>query len=300
MAVAEHPTWAAAAAAVGVSPSALSQGLGELERRLGIDLFERDGRRRLLRDSAAPAVRHARQVIGLTSDLAGWAERIRTGASGRVRLGMIDAAAVVHLPEAVRTFRVEHPDVDVHLRVSPSAELLELLEGGHLDLAVCVDPPTGRSSFDIEPLLTEELAVYGPPGQAVDDVSAWGPWVLFPDGSHTRSLVMDALRPTGARLDVVGESHQPDVLCEMVRLGTGWTVLPRSQATVAGRPLAAGPTLLTRSLVVATRHGSSRDPAVDQLARQFLTAVSPTPPRGITGPTAGPSRPARGRTTRRR
>ena len=41
VAVADAPTWADAANAVGVSASALSQGLAELERRIGIDLFER-------------------------------------------------------------------------------------------------------------------------------------------------------------------------------------------------------------------------------------------------------------------
>ena len=49
VAVADAPTWSVAAERVGVSPSALSQGLGELERRIGVSLFEPDGRRRVLR-----------------------------------------------------------------------------------------------------------------------------------------------------------------------------------------------------------------------------------------------------------
>ena len=44
VAVDEAPTWARAAEAVGVSPSALSQGLAELERRLGVALFDRESR----------------------------------------------------------------------------------------------------------------------------------------------------------------------------------------------------------------------------------------------------------------
>ena len=42
VAVAEEPTWALAAQRVGVSASALSQGLAELERRVGVALFERE------------------------------------------------------------------------------------------------------------------------------------------------------------------------------------------------------------------------------------------------------------------
>ena len=71
VAVAEEPTWAAAAERVGVSASALSQGLAELERRVGVALFDRDGRRRLVRDRPPPpVVAHARQVLALTHDLA--------------------------------------------------------------------------------------------------------------------------------------------------------------------------------------------------------------------------------------
>ncbi|MGA0870445.1 MAG: LysR family transcriptional regulator, partial [Planctomycetota bacterium] len=95
VAVADHPTWAVAAESVGVSASALSQGLAEFERRLGVDLFERDGRRRSIRPSVGPVLDHARQVLALTGDLAGWAARIRTAASGSVRVGMIDVAAVI-------------------------------------------------------------------------------------------------------------------------------------------------------------------------------------------------------------
>src|SRR5688572_9851599 len=109
VAVDESATWARAAALVGVTPSALSQGLAELERRLGVALFDREGRRRQLRPAATPVVAHARQVLGLTADLSRWAERLRRGVAGRVRLGMIDAAAVVHFPEHLRAFRAEHP-----------------------------------------------------------------------------------------------------------------------------------------------------------------------------------------------
>ncbi len=277
VAVAEAPSWAVAADRVGVSPSALSQGLAELERRIGVPLFERDGRRRRIRDSAAPAVSHARHVLGLTGDLADWADRLREGHGGRLRLGMIDAAAVGHHSDVVRTFRLEHPDVDLRLRVAPSAPLIDLLVSGDLDLVVCVDPPSAIDGIDTEPLLTEDLAVYGPPGVTIGEPATWGPWVLFPVGSHTRAVVVDALARLGSPLEVAAESHQPEVVREMVRLGSGWTVLPTIQAEHGDRPLPPGRLLTTRRLVLATRRNSVRDPAVDELAER-LRQVSASPP----------------------
>lgn len=278
VAVDDAPTWARAAAAVGVSASALSQGLAELERRLGVPLFDRDSRRRRLRPAAAPVLAHARQVLGLTGDMARWADRVRRGVAGRVRVGMIDAAAVVHFPDHLQAFRAAHPDIELLLRVAPSATLFKLLVAGHVDLVVGVAPPRPDPQASVVALRTETLAVYGPPGQAVGRPATWGPWVLFPGGSHTRALVVAELRRLGAPLDVVAESHQPEVLREMVRLGTGWTVLPTAQAEDGHRPLHGGRPLLTRQLVLATRTSATHDPAVDLLARQ-LRRERPTRPR---------------------
>jgi DNA-binding transcriptional LysR family regulator len=269
VAVDEAPTWAKAAEAVGVSPSALSQGLAELERRLGVALFDRDARRRQIRPSAVPVLAHARQVLGLTADLARWADRLKRGVAGRVRVGMVDVAAVVHLPDRLQAFRAAHPEVELHLRIAPSAALLKLLTAGQLDLAVCVAPPRAHPEFTIQPLLTETLSVYGPPGRRLGPPATWGPWVLFPTGSHTRSLVASELRRLGAPMEVVAESHQPEVLREMVRIGAGFTVLPSAQAEAGHRRLDQGRAIATRQLVIATRATAIRDPAVDLLVGQL-------------------------------
>ena len=270
VAVADSPTWATAAASVGVSPSALSQGLAELERRIGLELFESVGRRRILRVTANAALDHARQVVSLTQDLTDWAERLRTARTGTVRLGMIDVAAVVHFPDVLRAFRAERSSVEFTLSVAPSRTLIHDVQAGRLDLAVCVEPPAPVAGIDTVALLSEPMVVFGPPGAAIGSPSQWGPWVLFPAGSHSRQLVVDRLVKLGAPVDIAAESHQPDVLREMVLLGLGWTVLPRSQGGVDPVQLSVGDKILERRLVLARRSGSVRDPAADELAARLL------------------------------
>lgn len=263
VAVADAPTWSVAAERVGVSPSALSQGLAELERRIGVTLFEAQGRRRVLRSAVEPVLDHARQVVALTSDLVEWSDRLRTARSGRVRLGMVDVAAVDHYPDVLRRFRAEHPDVELSLFVSPSADLLADLRAGMLDLVVCVDPPEWPPGIDVEPLRDEPIVVLAPTGTTIGDPVEWGPWVVFPADSHTRRQIIDRLREIGAPLDVAAESHQASVLCQMVLLGLGWTVLP---ASADDGTLVRGPTLFDRRLVLARRAGAVTDPAADHLA----------------------------------
>jgi DNA-binding transcriptional LysR family regulator len=272
----EADSWADAAAAVGVSPSALSQGLAELERRLGVALFARQGRRRVPTEAAAVVLEHAHAVLARTQDLARWAERRQAGAAGTVRVGMIDAAATIHCAAAMAAYRAASPAVDLHLQVSPSGQLLRDLAAGRLDVVVCVAPAALADGISARPLLDEDLAVYAP-----DEASprAWGPWVTYPVGSQTRTLVLDALHAhvgrSGGTVTVVAESHQPEVLAQMVALGIGWSVLPVAQVERSGvslRRVGKG-AFAKRSLVVARRADGPADAAIDALVDALVEAV---------------------------
>ncbi len=280
-AVTRSDSWAAAADELGVSPSALSQGIAELERRLGISLFERQGRRRVLAADAAPAVAYARRVLAETRDFGDWVELRRSGRVGSLRVGMIDVGAVHHFPDQLAAFGTAHPDVELRLVVASSSGLLAQLAAGELDLVVCVDPasplrPDGRSSeFTFVELLREPLAAYAPPGHKTGRPKTWGPWVTFPADSFTRQAIRLALRDLGAPFEVVAESHQPEVLREMVRLSLGWTVLPEVQAESGDRPLApATKTPVAERLLVGARRTSATNPLIGELVAQLVEGVA--------------------------
>ena len=198
IAVAEENTWADASEAVGVTPSALSQGLAELERRVGVSLFDRVGRRRILHPNAEILLDHARQVISLTSDLAKWSDRMRNANEGTIRVGMIDIAAVNYFQGVLKDFRIEHPSLNFHLNVSPSRPLIDALQRGQLDIVVCIEPDYEIKGIQIEPLLTETLSIYKPGGGPLGSPNKWGPWVLFPESSNTRKIISAALKERGS------------------------------------------------------------------------------------------------------
>lgn len=301
-------TLAEAAEELQISASALSQGLTELERRTGLELFERQGRNRVLNGQGQEAVTHAERILSGVRDMSLWARSAATGEVGQVRLGMIDIAAVNYFPGTLLDFRAARPDVELHLTVAPSATLVAGLLEGRLDAAVIVDPPgstagpgTDGSPIDgqdgpqaddaesvivMDELLTEELAIYAPavegpsgPGpkgrrSAAGPPSSWGPWVTFPRDSHTRRHVATALRELGAEFVVEAESNQPDVLRQMVNLGMGWTVLPVLQAETEPNPLvrARRKPLLTRRLMIARRRTASGRAVIDLIERLRLAA----------------------------
>jgi DNA-binding transcriptional LysR family regulator len=84
--------------------------------------------------------------------------------------------------------------------------------------------------------------------------ASWSRWI---------AVITSALRELGATFDVVAESHQPEVLREMVALGMGWTVLPIAQGR--GLTPARGKPIAERRLVVARRIGAPPHPGADAL-----------------------------------
>lgn len=266
VAIEQADTWADAAAAVGVSPSALSQGIAELERRLGVALFERDGRRRVPTRDHAEVLRYAEQTVAATRDLAQWVDQRRGGRAGRVRLGLIDAAATHHCRDVLREYRDARPDVELRLTVGPSSALLRDLGRADLDLVVCIQPPETPPGMTVSPILDDPLAVLAPAGSDATRPSDWGPWVTFPSGSHTRTLVADALADLGTGFDVVAESHQPEVLREMVLLGLGWTVLSLTGIGPVDGLRVVRRELTGRRLVLVRRTGAAPDQTADDLA----------------------------------
>jgi DNA-binding transcriptional LysR family regulator len=117
LAVARRRSFAAAARELGVSPSALSQSVRQLEARLGVTLLTRTSRnvavtdagRRLL-DHAGPAVDQALESLTAVS--------LKPGeVSGRVRLSVPTAAVSIVLDGLLPRFVERHPKIEVEIRV---------------------------------------------------------------------------------------------------------------------------------------------------------------------------------------
>jgi len=254
-----------AADALHVSQPALSQAIAELERRLGVALFERAGRGRRPTAAGEEAIQFAGTVLALAEAFAHRLDAYRSGDRGPLSVGMIDAASLYVLPDVVRRFREEHPAVDLKVAVASSTELIRRLRSFALDLAFVVGPVEEPDLHAIE-VLREPLYIYRATGETGDPGEA--SWVLYPDGSRTRTIIDGGFARIGIRPRVTLESGNPQVLRQMVTMGLGWSVLP--PAIAEHEPAASGVQrgeLLAERLLYVVRRRSS---AVDPRAEAFL------------------------------
>jgi DNA-binding transcriptional LysR family regulator len=270
-AAARATSFTAAAAELGMSQPALSQALGELERRVGVALFEPTGRQRRLTGDGAEVAAFAERVLAEAGELRERLAALAGGEAGSLRVGMIDAASLYVLPGAIRRYRSAHPDVELELRVDTSSSLMAQLRAFELDVVFAVGP--ADADFVGIEVLREPLHLYAPPG-TVDpsrppaDVE----WALYEGGSRTRGLIDEGLARLAIRPRVSLESGNPQVLRQVVELGLGWSVLPPGVAEdaraieVAGAAV-RGPQVAERALVAMRRSGAPPHPRVAALLR---------------------------------
>lgn len=266
-AVAQRGSVTRAAAALSVSQPALSQGLAELERRLGTPLLEAAGRGRRLTAAGLEVLAFAERTLADAAELQARLRADAAGEGGTLRVGMIDAASLYLLPGVIRAYRVAHPGVALQVRVATSGELVAGLRAFELDLAFAVGPPD--EDLDAVAVAREPLVLCGPPGAGRGSPPADADWALYPAGSRTRALVDAALARGGVRRRVVVESPNPEVLRQLVALGLGWSVLPEAVVAASEEPLALGASVAERTVYGLRR----RSAGPDARAGAFLEAA---------------------------
>ncbi len=159
--LAAQGSFSAAADALGMTQSAVSQHIAALEREIGLAVVRRGTRPVELTEAGSALTRHATGILARLEtaehELAEIAERRR----GRLRFGCFPTVLGTLMPAAFARFRRLHPDVRLTVVDDHLHRLVPRLENGELDLAVIYDhealPDVGAGSFDRTPLLADRF-----------------------------------------------------------------------------------------------------------------------------------------------
>lgn len=276
-----------AAAALGISQPAATKLLQQVEETLGEPLFVRHARGMQPTASGEVLIRYARQALVDFGFAREQMAALRSGLSGRLRLGSVPGAVPELLAPALAEYKREHPRVAVSVLVETSDVMLAHLARGDVDL-VLGRITEGHHEDELHSLVLleeEQVAVVrqGHPllekGRklALADLVRW-PWVLQPPGSPQRSRFENALREAGlhARLDII-ETASTVATTALLEASDMAAVMPASLAAHYGRlgVLAVLPLKLPLTVppihLIARRH-RELSPAATRFAQQLAAA----------------------------
>jgi DNA-binding transcriptional LysR family regulator len=244
VAVVEKKSFSQAAERLGVTQPAVSLQIRALEKRLGVQLLDRSGRRVEPTEAGQRLYRNAQRMLAaeeqLLDELAE-GERI----AGRFELGASTGPGGSVVPILLGELAQAYPDVSVALTVADTHRIVELVADRALELGV-VGFARRHRAVVFEPLFQDQVVLACPPGHhfagktvsldALRDETL----ILMQEGAGVREAIEDELREVGVRLrdfDARLELGLQESVRTAVEAGFGVTFISRSAIEAA---LAAG------------------------------------------------------------
>ncbi|WP_439579180.1 LysR family transcriptional regulator [Elioraea sp.] len=276
LAVAEHGSLSAAAAALGLSQPALTKAIRRLEDECSAQLFERSVRG--VRPTAAGEafLRHARGMRASLNAASLELDALRRGRAGLVRIGAGPSWQGTLLPEAIAAFRADRPGVRIRVVGGMDAALKALLRAGELDVVLAA---VGEASPDAAPdlvqtaLLSDRYRVVASvahplrarPSLAIADLLDF-PWILPAPGPYMVERLRAVFRAEGlAAPEPVIETDVQALRTALMRSGPYLSFQAEGQLAALAmpdiRPLDVARASWRRDTGIVTRRGVEPTPA---------------------------------------
>jgi DNA-binding transcriptional LysR family regulator len=243
IAVAEEGSFTRAADRLHVVQSAVSAGVRNLEKELGVMLFDRSTHRVKLTDAGRALLPEARATLSAAQAARDAVDEVRGGLRGTVVLGTMQAQGMraINLAGILAEFRAEHPAVEVEIRhEGGSSETARAVREGRLDLGFVSLPGDGASGLELVPVAREPimLAVSAghPLAQEADiDLATLRDETLvdLPSGWGIRMAVDWSYATAGVTRTVNYEVNDMATMIDFIRQGLAVGLLPPSLVETA-------------------------------------------------------------------
>ncbi|MEZ5155734.1 MAG: LysR family transcriptional regulator [Solirubrobacterales bacterium] len=236
LAVAEELHFGRAAGRVGVAQPAISQQIQRLETAVGARLFDRNRREVRLTPAGLAFREYAQRAVADAELGARAAQRAAAGTIGHITVGFLETAAGSIVPQTVRQFRTERPDVDLTLRELGISPQIDGLQSGRLDVGF-LRPPIDADGLVLEKLVDDDLAAAIPSGhrfagrrsidmaQIVDEPLVMLSREVVP-GLYDQVLAV--CQEAGGAADIAQEATSIQAVLGLVAADLGLAVLPDS------------------------------------------------------------------------
>ncbi|MBU9816452.1 LysR family transcriptional regulator [Rahnella sp. C60] len=250
VAVSRYGSFSRAGEAIGLSQSAVSHSMKELEAEMGVRLLDRTTREVVLTDAG---LRLANRVEPLLDELHAMLLDTRsfgTQHNGRVRIASSQTISAQLMPQCISSGERQYPEISILLRDQAQQLVLHSVRNAEVDFGIVIDP--GESTdLDCEPILHEPFLLMcreDHPLAALAEVE-WqalnGQKLVLQDyASGSRILIDGALKAQKVDTMIAQEIGHPATLFPMVEAGMGISVIP-----ALALPMPQGSRLVVKNLV---------------------------------------------------
>jgi DNA-binding transcriptional LysR family regulator len=273
--VAARGSIAAAAEALYLSPSAVSQQMSTLEREAGVDLLERVGRGVRLTPAGERLVAFTERVLVVLEEAQADVDAVAHGVAGRVHTSAFPTAARALLVPALARIKAAYPRLQLRMVDLEPEDGIPLLRIGELDILLTYEfemlPPREQPGLERVPLMSEPMAIALPVSHPMAAGSVRiadlrdEQWIVGRDGSSFLEVQVRIANEAGYEPHVDLHSNDYQVILAAVEAGLGVALVP-PMARFADYPGVAfrqpADMEIRRHIVALIRRGSQKSPAV--------------------------------------
>lgn len=278
----DRGTVVSTAAALRMTPSAVSQQLKVLAREAGVALLEPDGRRLRLTDAGRALVLRAEDVLAALARAEAEMDSYRGSPRGTVRVAMFPSGAALLLPGVLD--RVEGIAIVAGDEDYPASEVNRLLADYDLVLTHRDEraPSTAGPRVAVRTLMREPIDLVLPPTHAYADAESVDihdltgeRWISVRGGFPVDDVLNSIATVTGMQPRVVQRINDFRVTEELVARGQAIALMPRWASTHPGvRRVRLAGVRAARLYDLATRPGADRLPAVAAVVEAFVAEAA--------------------------
>jgi LysR family hydrogen peroxide-inducible transcriptional activator len=221
-----------AAEDLGIAQPSLSEQIARLEQGLGGSLFERLNRRIELTPLGDAILGKAQALLEDAAALPEHFDRAREGVRGPVRVGAIPTILPYFLAPLLKGFTERYPDVELHVREDTTAELVEQVLEGMLDVAV-LSLPVKAGGLVMKELYRDPLYLAVPEGHPLAKAASAQlrqlseeRLLILKDGHCLRDETLAVCDRARARFGAQFEADQFLTIFELIRAGFGVSIVP--------------------------------------------------------------------------
>ncbi len=227
LAVSRYLNFTRAAEELMLTQPAVSRQVAQLERELGVTLFERLGRSVYLTDSGRRLIPLAEQLLGQMDRVVEAVRGDESGGRGSLRIGASTTPGYYLLPPILGRFHRDYPNVDLEFTVENSLAIERRLMRNELDLGF-VGAPAENDALMFEPIAKDEIVCFCGAIHPQGARRRWMPraladatWIVREHGSATRRLFEQRLAAAGVAMRKLIELNSPEGIKALVRAGVG-------------------------------------------------------------------------------
>jgi len=290
---AAHLSFARTSEQLHLTQAAVSLQVKQLEGLVGLELFERRGRKVHLTEAGEHLARYARVVLDALRDADAAISALKGLRGGRIAVGAVSTAKYF-APAMIARFRQRYPDVRVVLSVNNREVIVRELERNEIDLAIMGTPPQRFETVAV-PFADHPLVVIAPPSHprarepAIPlEALAGERFLVREQGSGTRSSMERFFGERGFAPKIDSVMNSNETIKQAVMAGMGVAFISRH---TIGLELATGHLCvldvqglpLMRRWYVVQRAGRFVSPATAAFVR-FVVENGPSLPGELPRP----------------